>query len=202
MATNRKPLVYALSLLGAAILITWSWEGRDSLAAPPSKLAPGNWIVFAQVVGAIQGPIEGSSERPSREGFVEAFGFGHEVRVPHDPGTGLPSGPRVHSPFKMVKLFDKATPGLYQALTTDEIVQVTIQWYRVDDAGSEQHYFTAELSDAHIVRIAPMMPTAQDPSLDPDSTDSYRHLEEVQFTYGTIKWTWEPDALEFTDTWN
>lgn len=147
--------------------------------------------------GENQGNIEGSCEMQGREGTMLVEAFNHEVRIPRDPQTGLSTGKRIHNALSIVKVFDKATPKLYQALCTGEHMKnVTIKWYRIDPTGKEQHYFTHKLTDAIIVAVRPWMPNCLDPA-----TESFTHMEEVMFTYKQISWTWEIDGIESEDSW-
>lgn len=147
--------------------------------------------------GNNQGAIEGSCEMEGREGTMLVQAFNHEVFIPRDPQSGLPTGKRVHNPFSVVKVYDKASPLLYQALCTGErFSDVTVKWYRIDPTGAEEHYFTHKLSNAILVSIKPYMPNCLDPA-----TESFSHMEELAWTYESITWTWEPDGIESEDSW-
>ena len=147
--------------------------------------------------GENQGSIEGSCDMQGREATILIEAMNHEVRIPRDPQTGLSTGKRIHNAFSVVKVFDKASPKLYQALCTGEHMQnVTLKWYRIDPTGQEEHYFTHTLEDAIIVSVRPWMPNCLDAA-----TESYTHMEEVMFTYKKIRWTWEIDGIEAEDSW-
>ena len=147
--------------------------------------------------GENQGNIEGSCTMQGRETTILVEAFNHEIRIPRDPQTGLSTGKRIHNALSVVKIFDKSSPKLYQALCTGEhMTNVTIKWYRIDPTGQEEHYFTHVLEDAIIVSIRPYMPNCLDPN-----TESYTHMEEVMFTYKKIRWTWEIDGVEAEDSW-
>ena len=147
--------------------------------------------------GENQGSIEGSCDMQGREATILIEAMNHEVRIPRDPQTGLSTGKRIHNAFSVVKVFDKASPKLYQALCTGEHMQnVTLKWYRIDPTGQEEHYFTHTLEDAIIVSVRPWMPNCLDAA-----TESYTHMEEVMFTYKKIRWTWEIDGIETEDSW-
>ena len=150
-----------------------------------------------EVTGNNQGKIDGSCDMQGRENTILVEGFDHEVYIPRDPQSGLPTGKRVHNAMKVVKTYDKSSPKLYQALCTGEqLSDVTLKWYRIDPTGSEEHYFTTKLEDAILVAIKPWMPNCLDPA-----TESYTHMEELAFTYKKIMWTWEPDGIESEDSW-
>jgi len=147
--------------------------------------------------GQKQGKIEGSCDVRGREGTILVQGFKHEVCIPRDPQTGLPTGKRVHNPLTIVKLFDKASPKLYRALTSGEHMKtVELKLYRIDPSGKEEHYFTTKLEDAIVVSIRPWMSNSL-----AENTDRYFHMEEVSFTYRKVIWTWVPDGIEADDDW-
>ena len=147
--------------------------------------------------GETQGNIEGSCTMQGREGTMLVEQFDHQLYIPHDPQTGLGTGKRVHGEFTVVKLYDKASPKLYQALCTGEHMKnVVVKWYRITPQGTEEHYFTHKLENAIVVQVKPYMPNCLDPE-----TESYQHMEQVAFTYEKITWTWEPDGIEAEDSW-
>jgi type VI secretion system secreted protein Hcp len=147
--------------------------------------------------GANQGQIEGSCVQEGREGTIMVQALNHEVSIPRDAQTGLATGKRVHHPLTILKALDRSTPLLYQALTSGEHMNfVEIKWYRIDDKGTEEHYFTTRLEDAIIVSIKPIINNC----LEPASAD-LPHLEEISFTYRKAIWRWEPDGIESEDDW-
>jgi type VI secretion system secreted protein Hcp len=149
------------------------------------------------IEGEKQGKIDGSCDMKGREKTVVAYAMNHDIHIPRDPQSGLPSGKRVHGPLTIVKEYDKSSPKLYQALCTGEhMKKVQIKNYRIDVTGSEAHYFTTMLEDAIVVSMKPYSPLAFLSENEP-----YRHMEEVAFTYKKVKWTWEPDGIEAEDSW-
>lgn len=150
------------------------------------------------LTGEKQGKIDGSCELQGRENTILVFSMNHDIHMPKDPHSGLPTGKRVHGPLTIVKEFDKSSPKMYQALCTGEhLKDVTIKWYRITKQGTEEHYFTTKLEDAIVVSIKPYMPNTLLGENEP-----YRHMEEVAFTYRKIKWTWEPNGIEAEDSWS
>ena len=148
--------------------------------------------------GEKQGKIEGSCDMKGREGTILAYAMSHDIHIPRDPQSGLPSGKRVHGPLTIVKEFDKSSPLLYKALCQGEhMKKVEIKWYRIDKKGAEVHYFTQTLENAIIVSMKPFVPTVFLTENEP-----YRHMEEISFTYKKIKWRWEPDSKEAEDDWS
>jgi type VI secretion system secreted protein Hcp len=149
------------------------------------------------LTGEKQGAIKGSCTKAGREDSIEVKQMDHDIHIPRDPQTGLGSGQRIHGPLTITKEFDRSSPLLYQALCTGEHMKdVTIKWYRIDPAGKQQHYFTHLLTDAIIVAMKPYMPLTF-----LKENESYRHMEQVSFTYRKIKWTAEVDNTLAEDDW-
>jgi type VI secretion system secreted protein Hcp len=153
--------------------------------------------VHLEVEGKTQGKIEGSCDMEGRVGTILVYAVQHKIHIPRDPQAGQPSGKRIHGPLTILKETDKSSPKLYQALVTGErMSNVTIKWYRISAAGTEEHYFTHTLENAIIVSIEPDTPTVYLPE-----NEAHRHMERVSFTYEKIKWTWEIDGIEAEDSW-
>ncbi len=150
------------------------------------------------ITGQTQGNItEGCSDIQGREDTCLCQALDHEVYIPRDIQTGLPTGKRVHRAVTVTKVFDKASPKLYQALCTGErMSDVTFKFYRIAPTGNEEHYFTIKLQDAIVVSAKPWIPNCLDPS-----KESLMHMEDISFTYSHITWTWEPDGIESEDRW-
>jgi type VI secretion system secreted protein Hcp len=147
--------------------------------------------------GEKQGKIDGSCDMKGRENTILVEEFRHKVHIPHDPQTGLGTGKRVHGEFTVVKMYDKSSPKLYQALCSGEHMKnVEVKWYRIKPDGTEEHYFTHKLTDAIVVEVRPYMPNCLDPNL-----SHFQHMEEVALTYRKIEWTFEPGGIMADDDW-
>ncbi len=140
----------------------------------------------------------GSSEKEGREDTSDIFEIEHNVHQPVEPTTGQASGVRVHSPFRIVKLVDKASPGFHKALCTGQnLAEVVIVFYRIDPGSrAEEPYYTITLRQARIVDIRPFMPMSFVPA-----NESYRHMEQISFVYEEIEWNWMPDSAVEMDKW-
>ncbi len=150
-----------------------------------------------EVTGMKQGKIDGSCEMEGRESTILVYSYDHQVHIPRNPHDGLPSGKRVHGAFEVVKIVDKSTPKLYQALCTGEHLEnVTLKQYRIDPTGTEEHYYTVVLENAIVVEMKGYKPMSFMPE-----NESYMHMEKLLFSYEKIKWTWEPDGIESEDSW-
>lgn len=148
------------------------------------------------ITGEQQGAIEGSCDLEGREGTILVQAFHHLVDVPSDE-RGIPSGRRAHRPATITKEIDKATPKLYQALCTGEkLSEIRLDWYRLDQMGSQELYFSTRFEGALVTSIKPWVPNVLMPA-----NAALRHMEDMSFTYEKVIWSWEPDGIEFEDVW-
>ena len=148
-----------------------------------------------ELEGESQGWIEGSCEMEGREETILVWAMDHEVSIPLDDQSLLPTGRRVHHLLTITKEFDKSSPKLYEALCTGEHLSlVIIKFYRVDPRDTEEHYYTITLEDAIIVSMRSYFPNVFE-----EGSGLYKHMEDVSFTYKRIVWTWEPDGIESED---
>ena len=140
----------------------------------------------------------GSCEKEGREDTCDVFEIEHNVHQPVDLTTGQATGVRVHSPLRIVKQVDKATPGFHKALCTGEnLPTVELQHWRIDPATrSEAEYYRITLKNARIVDMKPYMPMSFVPANEP-----YRHMEQISMVYEEIEWNWMPDSIVETDKW-
>ncbi|MBP7745066.1 MAG: type VI secretion system tube protein Hcp [Phycisphaerae bacterium] len=140
----------------------------------------------------------GSSEKENRADTSDVFEIEHHIHQPVDPTTGMATGVRVHSPLRVVKVIDKATPGFHKALCTGQNLQeAVLSFYRIDPkTRQEKEYYKITLKNARIVDMRPYMPMSFVPA-----NESYRHMEQVSFVYETIEWNWLPDSVVEMDEW-
>ena len=140
----------------------------------------------------------GSSQKEGRADTSDVFEIEHHIHQPIDPTTGQATGVRVHSPLRIVKVVDKATPGFHKALCTGQnLSKVELMFYRIDPTTrQEKEYYRITLQQARIVDMRPYMPMSFVPA-----NESYRHMEQVSFVYETIEWNWLPDSIVEMDEW-
>ena len=148
-------------------------------------------IAYLTVHGQKQGDIKGGATEKGREGSIPLISVTYGVERPRDPASGLPTGKRVHMPITVVKLIDQATPGLLQALVSNEVLtSVRIEFWRPAPEAVAP-YFIIMLIDAALVGIA----------LEPSSADRSHEYEQVQFTYQKITWTYPETGKSAEDDW-
>lgn len=112
-------------------------------------------ITAMRVDGRTQGIIEGdiSGMGPQQERMIVVLAMGTSMSRAEGtmPGGGG-SGRAVIGPFTVTKNMDRATPGLFKAFITNELLtSVIIRFFRATT--DRDPYFTIELRDAHITEI-------------------------------------------------
>lgn len=138
--------------------------------------------VHVDIVGSKQGPIHGSCEMKGRENTILVQDVHHEIHIPQ----GETGGRRIHSPLVITKEIDRSSPLLEQAMVMGEVLsQVTVKWYRIDEKGHEEHYYTILLEKARITSMTIDM-----------------EIETVSFSYQKITWRWEQPVIETMDIWD
>jgi type VI secretion system secreted protein Hcp len=166
-----------------------------------------SFIFLAATAASLQGAenvylsirnIEGEVVLKGREGMMEIYGFSHEVVSPRDAASGLPTGKRQHTPFRVVIRQSQATPLLLRSQSRNEVIpEVKVLFFRPNgNTGTEQQYFTYTLKNARISSFRTWAPNKQDPAATP-----YLPSSEVAFTYESFTWTYVDGGVEHTDDW-
>lgn len=141
--------------------------------------------------------IKSAVKVKGREGSAEIYSFHHEVYIPTDEHTGNLSGTRKHTPFVITKQFCSATPVLNKACCSGQnLKEVKLSWYRIDDSGKEQEYLRQLLTNAKVVSVKPLVKDIKD-----KTKEHYGHLEEVAFRYEKIQWLYLDGNISSEDTW-
>jgi len=135
--------------------------------------------------------IEGSCTQEGKEGSVVVLGFHHQVKVPIDPATGGISGTRRHSPIRIVKEVDKSSPLLFHALCTSSLIsEIEIQFWSVDNTGTQVEYYSITVEDCRIVEI------------ETHDSDAGGATETISIVYKTIEWVFTDGNLAYQDSWS
>lgn len=152
---------------------------------------------YLEIVAQIQGPILGSVTQKGREGSIGVIAVSHEIVSPRIPGTGRPTGKRIHKPLVITKLVDRASPLLYAVLTTNEnIPSFALRFFAPDPMGIEKQHFKISLTNAHISSIQFRMTNTRS-----KFGLQMPEREEVAFTYQKISWTWNDGGITADDDW-
>lgn len=152
---------------------------------------------YMRVTGQTQGQIEGGVITKGREGSIEVISLEHQIISPRDPASGQATGKRQHGTVKITKELDKSSPLLHQAMTNNEnLTNVTIQFWRANPGtGQEIQHYTVTLINASVSSIRLWKPNTKD-----SAAVSSPDMEEIQFTYQKIIWTWVDGGITSEDS--
>ena len=100
--------------------------------------------------GAVQGEFKGQGEGRDKD-KIPGVALTYGLAVPKDPATGFRTGKRQHKPVVFTKEWGTASPQLYQAAATNEVLKsVLFEFITTNTYGKEEVDFTIELTNAMI----------------------------------------------------
>ncbi|TAL69052.1 MAG: type VI secretion system tube protein Hcp [Bacteroidetes bacterium] len=138
---------------------------------------------YLQIKGAKQGTFKGETRNQQFPDNIQGIAFSYEIKSPRDAATGQASGKRQHQPIKIVKEWGAASPQIFQACVTNEVLpSVVLQFVHVNSDGFEQVYQTITLTNANISGVRMF----KDYFNSAQGVDS-KELEEVSFTFQKIQ---------------
>ena len=168
---------------------------RPSLASGGSSVD-----IFIKIKAVSQGMINGESQDTKHKNEIQVDSYTWELQQPIDTsGTGLASGRRQFGLFRFLMTSNVATPKLFQAASTGEVLsEVTIT---VRKAGKEQQeYMVWKLKNGMVAQMHTGF-------VDPNSGLPH---DEVAIAFRTIELTYKQQNADgtlgggvmFTDDWN
>lgn len=147
--------------------------------------------------GAFTPDSVGNAYVEGHEDEIMAQAIDHQITMPTDPQSGQPAGQRVHKPLIFTSVLSKASPMLYQALVTGEMLPtVEVKWFRTSNDGKREHFFTTKLEDATVVEIDTVLPHAQD-----TDNANYTQLIKTSLAYRKVSWSHVVAGTEASDDW-
>ena len=160
-------------------------------------------MAYLTIKGQKQGIFTGSVTQKGREGKIAVIGVEHDIMSPRNAATGLPTGKRMHKPFVVTIELDKATPLIYNALSTNEnLPEVTLEFWTpqnkgVVGVGVEVQHYTVKLTNASISDVHFHMQNIRNPEL-----VKYPESLDISFTYQKVEWIWKDGGIIASDDWN
>jgi type VI secretion system secreted protein Hcp len=135
----------------------------------------------------------GNHYQVGREDKILVESFDQNFHTPE----GAQSDGHVHGPFTITKMFDKASPLLFEAWRTRETLSLCkLECYRISPKGFEEHFYTIVFKDAVITNIHNSIPQWRDPAV-----AHVTQLEVVTFAYRTITLSHEVCGTMGSDYW-
>lgn len=139
---------------------------------------------YVTIEGTKQNAFKGESVREDHKAKIAGLAYQHQIIAPRDISSGQASGKRQHGPVVITKEWGAASPQLFQALVTNEILtSVVIEFYHTTAEGVEENYHTVKLKNATVSKIVQSTGSS---SKTANTLDTHE-LEEISFTYQRIE---------------
>lgn len=132
-----------------------------------------------------------------REGTAEVQAFDYNVSIPSDPNTGALTAVRKHGNAIVTKTYDAASPVLFDACCRGKTMQsMRIDWYRINDKGEEELYFTHTLNNVKVVKVKQYVQNVKEPQY-----DNMGHQEELHVRFQDIELAHPDGNITASDSW-
>jgi type VI secretion system secreted protein Hcp len=145
--------------------------------------------------------IEGESTQHTlgRDKTIECVSYAQHVQTAREAGSAMATGRRQHMPIVITKRIDKSSPILMKALTDNQSLEAEFKFFRPNPSGdgTTEQFYTVVLKDARISEIKQHVPDAFSPA-----AHAAPPMEEVQFVFHTINWTFNPSGAQHEDKWS
>ncbi len=146
----------------------------------------------------IDGMKQGRFKGELRDNRIVGYGFAYQVVSPRDVATGQASGKRQHSAIVITKEWSAASPQLFEALTTNEVLRtVLIEFVQTSRMGVEEVYQSIKLANAAVSAIRMHLNEPR-----PGETPDNRPLEDVSFTFQRIEMENKVGKTTAMDDWS
>ncbi len=110
--------------------------------APPPRStheAMAAYEFYVTIEGTKQGTFRGESTREAFRNKIPGISYQFSVKIPRDLATGMTSGKRVYQPVTFTKLWGAASPQIWQAAATNEVLKtVLFEFVNTNPNGEEQ----------------------------------------------------------------
>ena len=205
-ATTRRDVLKSAGLiaggLAAAAAVVGTAGSKEAAAVEGHNIRNlGNpAYLFLKANGTdIQG--ESSVNSLGRQNSIETQYFQWKVITARDASTGQTTGRRQYQPIVIRKRIDKSTPLLIKALCNNEVAEGTFKFFRPSPSGdgTTEHYYTVEFKQGRVSGLNQYDGQANDSGAGGGPVPT---MEEVQFTFNQISWTYENGGITFQDSFS
>ncbi len=139
---------------------------------------------YVTIEATKQGRLKGESARDVHGGKLAGIGFSYELKSPRDTASGQASGKRQHGAVTFTKEWGAASPQLFSALVSNEMIKSALfEFVRTNDVGVEHVFHTIKLTNASVTAIHQYIAAQEDADLD------NAELEDVALTFRGIEIT-------------
>ena len=102
-----------------------------------------------------------------------------------------------HDTVTMTKPFDPTSPVLFKAACDGKTLQkMTLKWYRINENGKEEEYFTHTLEDVKVVSYRQQLLHTKN-----ELNNAHVHEDVIDMRFGKITVKHHDGNIEHADTW-
>jgi type VI secretion system secreted protein Hcp len=145
--------------------------------------------------------IKGESLQTSlnRKDSIECVYYEQAVSTAREAGSGMATGRRRYEPIHIRNRIDKSTPLIYKAMAENQVVDGVFKFYRPNPTGdgTTEQFYSVEIKQGRIAAVKNWVPDCIDPV-----SSNLPPMEEVQFVFHTIIWTYTNGGVTHQDTWS
>lgn len=142
---------------------------------------------YVSIEGTKQGKFKGESIRENHKDKIAGIGFTYECLSPRDANTGQASGKRQHKPVSFLKEWGAASPQIFQALCTNEVLKkVLFEFVHTTPEGEEEVYHTVTLTNATVSSLHQFVNNQAEDGRGKVVFDT-REMEQVALTFQKIE---------------
>lgn len=137
--------------------------------------------IYISIKGMKQGPFKGEIlQEGIKGGRFAGLKFSFDAMSPHGPTSGMATGKFQHTPVTITKEWGGASPQLFQALVTNEVLlEIIIDFFGVNPEGNMVLSHSIRLTNASVANISH--------STEPIATGGVHHFENVSFLFQKIE---------------
>jgi type VI secretion system secreted protein Hcp len=177
-----------------------------ALASSEARAAEDYYVIYVTVDGSKQGRFKGEAVRQGFQDKFKAQRVNYELKGLRDSAAGQPLGKRQHEALTIVKDWGSASPQLFSAMATNEVLKtVVIDFFQIT-GGQEVLHHSIALADATIVDIKEVTRSADAvdagmPKHPEAAMGGLRHMEDITFTFRQITFSDHIGRTAAVDTW-
>jgi type VI secretion system secreted protein Hcp len=150
------------------------------------------------IQGAVQGTFKGQGAGRDKD-KIPGVALTYGLLVPKDPASGFRTGKRQHNPVVFTKEWGAASPQLFQAAATNEVLKsVLFEFITTNTYGKEEVDYTIELTNATISGFEGSLHIGEKAGPIIDT----RELEVITLEFQKIVVTSVTGGTTATDNWN
>ncbi|SHO57491.1 Hcp family type VI secretion system effector [Vibrio quintilis] len=160
------------------------------------------YMAYLTIIGETQGAISEGCNSIDSMGAKFQDSHRDEISViayEHHGSKGAGQHRKSHSPLYITKFIDKSSPLLASAFAKQEHLDCTLHFYRTNEQGFNEKFYSIELKKALISNLSSNLPNIISNSVEKSFTEMH---EVIAFSYKEIIWKHNVSGTMGYDNWD